>query len=148
MSSLLPITAEARAYAAQLDEREMTAMIVEIRRVLKLYREQRGQLDREDRDSLVVTIDDLDRYLCAGAPLPGEWCSSGGAVGSWEPGADVADDLAAAARAVERSQYAQQERRAAVRRALDAGMSPTTAARLSGMTRTAIYQIRDETPRE
>lgn len=145
-----PIDGDARRHAAQMEEREMTAMLVEIRRLLDLYRERSGHLDREDRDGLVVTIDDLDRYLCAGAPLPGEWCSSGGAVGSWVPGADIADDLAAAARAVEVARpplaEAQARRREVVRRALDAGMPPTTIARLAKIDRTAVYQIRDETP--
>lgn len=143
----LPIDGEVRRYAAHLEERSMTAMLVEIRRLTDLYRKRRGQLASEDRDALTTAIDDLDRYLCAGAPLPGEWCASGGAVGSWEPGAEVADGLVAAAREVERVRpalaEAQSRRRDVVRRALDAGMSPTVIARLARVDRTAVYQIRD-----
>ena len=67
----------------------------------------------------------------------------------WLAPVGLADDLVKAGERAQAAETAlaeaQQERRAHVLRALDAGMSPTTIAELAGLSRNAIYKIRDST---
>lgn len=65
----------------------------------------------------------------------------------WFALAAVADDLSQAAAVVASAEAslaaAQAERRRAVIAALDLGMSPTSIASTAGVTRRAVYQMRD-----
>ena len=70
-----PIDDTTRAYARTLDAESVEAVLIDIRRLVGLYHEQHGQMERDDRDLLACHIDDLDRWLCAGAPLPPEWAA-------------------------------------------------------------------------
>ena len=65
----------------------------------------------------------------------------------WFALAAVTDELSQAAAAVTAAESAlaaaQAERRRAVVAALDLGMSPTSVASMAGVTRRAVYQMRD-----
>lgn len=139
------IDQETREYARRLPETATTAWLVEIRNLVSLYNDRRGPFSREECDALVVLVDDLDRYLCAGAPLPGEWLGRG--VPRALGGADLAEALAHASTEVDRARTAtlaaEQARRHLVVKALDAGLPAVDIASCTGVTRSAIYQMRD-----
>ena len=57
-----PIDDTTRAYARTLDAESVEAVLIDIRRLVGLYHEQHGQMERDDRDLLACHIDDLDRW--------------------------------------------------------------------------------------
>lgn len=140
-----PIDDTTRAYARTLDAESVEAVLIDIRRLVGLYHEQHGQMERDDRDLLACHIDDLDRWLCAGAPLPPEWAAP--VAEPIAPGA-IGEALAAAGAGVERAtttlRAAEAARRRAVLTALDAGWSITKIAELAGLSRQGVYNIRSD----
>ena len=65
-----PIDDTTRAYARTLDAESVEAVLIDIRRLVGLYHEQHGQMERDDRDLLACHIDDLDPVAVRGCAPP------------------------------------------------------------------------------